>query len=161
MIAPLSLSNLLTVVVALACYWNMSWQSRAGAVRLQRLVPAPCFAGVEALVLLAGVFAASWQTDLEWCGAVVLGALMGHLRGRKLAIAFDAARGIVVLPRVNDGRLAALALVVVAAVDFLSAYTREPLIEPQHLAALAAFFAGYLGLRTLALIVRAEQSRST
>lgn len=157
MIAPLSLSNLLTVVVALACYWNMSWQSRAGAVTLQRLVPAPCFAGVEALVLLAGVFAASWQSDLEWCAALLLGALLGHLRGQKLAISIDRAKRMVVLPRAHDGRLAALSLVGVAGIDFLSAYARDPLIEPQHVAALAAFFAGYLALRTLALIVRAEK----
>lgn len=158
MIAPLSLSNLLTVLVALACYWNMSWQSRAGAVRLQRLVPAPCFAGVEALVLLAGVFAASWQSDLEWCVALLLGAALGHLRGQKLAISVDRTKGEVILPRVNDGRVAALALVGVAAIDFLSAYARAPVVEPQHVAALAAFFAGYLALRTLALIVRAEKA---
>jgi hypothetical protein len=39
MISPLSLSNVLTVLVALFCLWTMSPQARGGVMRLWRL---PC-----------------------------------------------------------------------------------------------------------------------
>ena len=158
MIAPLSLSNVLTVLVALLCSWTMSPQARGGVVKTWRLAVPPCFAGVQAMVLLAGVFDAKWQHDMEWLAGLLLGAAIGHVRGWKLTVAVDQMRGLILLPRTNDGRLVALALVGLAGIDFLSAYLEDPIIEPQHIAALAAMCAGYLGARALSVVVRSIHS---
>ncbi len=154
MIAPLSLSNLLTVLVALLCSWTMSPQARGGVVRVWRLAVPPCFAGVEAFVLLAGIFDASWAHDAEWLAGLLLGGAIGHLRGWKLAVAVDHVRGLVLLRRANDGWLAAFGLIVLSGIDFASAYLEIPIVEPQHIAAMAAFLAGYLGCRALSVVVR-------
>jgi hypothetical protein len=154
MIAPLSLSNLLTVLVALLCSWTMSPQARGGVVKIWRLAVPPCFAGVEALVLLAGVFDATWAHDAEWLAGLLLGGVIGHLRGWRLAVAVDHVRGLVLLRRTNDGWLAALGLVVVSGIDFTSAYLENPVVEPQHVAAMASCLAGYLGCRALSIVVR-------
>jgi hypothetical protein len=42
-----------------------------------------------------------------------------------------------------------------AVIDFASAASQDPIIEPQHVAAAAAFCAGYLGCRATAVAVRA------
>jgi hypothetical protein len=154
MIAPLSLSNALTVLVALLCSWTMSSQARGGPVKIWRLAVPPCFAAVEALVLLAGVFDATWAHDAEWLAGLLLGTAIGHMRGWRLPVAVDQMRGIVLLPRTNDSWLAALALIGLSGVDFSSAYLEYPIIEPQHVAAAAAFLAGYIGCRALSVVVR-------
>jgi len=154
MIAPLSLSNVLTVLVALLCLWTMSPQAHGGVVRLWRLAIPACFAAVEALVLLAGVFDATFAHDAEWLAGLVLGAVIGRMRGWTMTVQVDQTWGLVRLPRTNDGRLAALALVALSAVDFTSAALEDPVIEPQYVAAAAALCAGYIGCRALSLIVR-------
>ncbi|MCA0304835.1 MAG: hypothetical protein LCH95_20710 [Proteobacteria bacterium] len=157
MIAPLSLCNLLTVLVAFACYVAASRQAQGGVTRLAQLATPAILAAVVALVLLAGVIAATWQYDLEWLGGLVLGGILGHLRGWRLSLAVDAASDGVLLPAARDVRVAALGLVALAGIDFTSAYLRDAVVEPQHVAALAALFAGYLGCRALAIAARLEQ----
>ena len=154
MIAPLSLSNVLTVLVALLCLWTMSPQARGGVFRIWRLAMPACFAAVQALVLLAGVFEATFVHDAEWLAGLVIGAVIGRMRGWTMAVEVDQTWGLVRLPRTNDGRLAALALVALSAVDFTSAALEDPVIEPQYVAAAAALCAGYIGCRALSLIVR-------
>jgi hypothetical protein len=158
MIAPLSLSNVLTVLVSLLCLWTMSPQAHGGVVRLWRLAIPACFAAVEALVLLAGVFDATFAHDAEWLAGLVLGAVIGRMRGWTLTVQVDQMWGLVRLPRTNDGRMAALALVSLSAVDFVSAALDDPVIEPQHVAAAAALCAGYIGCRAVSLIVRSGRA---
>jgi hypothetical protein len=43
------------------------------------------------------------------------------------------------------------ALVMLAVTDFAAAASQDPIIEPQHVAAAAAFCAGYLGCRAVAM----------
>jgi hypothetical protein len=43
-----------------------------------------------------------------------------------------------------------------AVIDFAGAAALEPILEPQHVAAGAAFCAGYLGCRAIAIAVRAN-----
>jgi uncharacterized membrane protein YgdD (TMEM256/DUF423 family) len=57
-----------------------------------------------------------------------------------------------------DGQLAALALIVLAAVDFTSASLEYPIVACEHVAAGAALFAGYLSARALAIAVRAMRA---
>src|SRR5947208_6369433 len=158
MISPLSLSNVLTVLVALLCLWTTSPQARGGVFRLWRLAVPACFAAVEALMLLATVFDATFVSDVEWLIGLVLGSTFGRMRGWTMAVAVDQMWGLVRLPRTNDGRLAAIGMVGLTAIDFTSSMLEEAVIEPQRVAAAAAFGAGYIGCRALALIVRSMRA---
>src|SRR5215475_786591 len=158
MIAPLSLSNVLTVLVALLCLWTISPQASGGVFRLWRLAIPACFAAVDALVLLAGVFDATWAHDAEWLAGLLLGGIGGRIRGWTMPVVVDQMRGLVKLPRASDGWLMACALVALSAIDFTSAWLEDPVVEPQHIAAAAALCAGYIGCRALSLIVRSVRA---
>jgi hypothetical protein len=158
MIAPLSLCNVLTLLAALFCLWTTSPQASGGVWRVWRLAVPGAFAAIVSLMLLAGVFEATWQHDAEWLVALVLGSLIGRTRGWTLPIEIDQTQGLVRLPRAIDGLLAAAGVVTMAALDFLSAAVEEVLLEPQHIAAGAALCAGFLGCRALAIIVRATRA---
>jgi len=158
MIAPLSLSNVLTVLVALLGLWTMSPQARGGVLRIWRLAIPACFAAVQALVLLAGVFEATFAHDAEWLAGLVLGGVIGRMRGWAMTVEVDQTWGLVRLPRTNDGGLAALVLVALSGIDFASAWLEDPVVEPQHVAAAAALCAGYIGCRALSLIVRSVRA---
>ena len=158
LIAPLSLSNVLTVLAALVCLWTMSPQANGGVWRLWRLAMPAAFASVVALVLLAGVFDATWQHDMEWLVGLVLGGLVGRTRGWTLPVAIDQMWGLVRLPKSKDGLMAAFGIVAMSAIDFASATLEEPLGAPQHIAAGAALFAGFIGCRALAIIVRSTRA---
>jgi hypothetical protein len=158
MIAPLSLSNVLTTLCALFCLWTASPQASGGVWRLWRLATPAAFAAVVSLMLLAGVFEATWQHDAEWLIALLLGGLAGRTRGWALPVEIDQMWGLVRLPRAKDGVFAAAGVVAMAALDFGSAALEEPLLEPQHIAAGSALFAGFLGCRALAVIVRSTRA---
>ena len=158
LIAPLSLSNVLTVLAALVCLWTMSPQANGGVWRLWRLAMPAAFATVVAFVLLAGVFDATWQHDVEWLVAFTLGGLVGRTRGWSLPVAIDQMWGLVRLPKSKDGLLAALGIVAMSAIDFTSATLEDPVVEPQHVASGAALFAGFIGCRALAIIVRSTRA---
>jgi hypothetical protein len=57
--------------------------------------------------------------------------------------------------RSPDALVMGAALVMLAVIDFAGAAARDPIIEPQHVAAGAAFCAAYLGCRAIAIAVRA------
>ena len=119
MIAPLSLSNVLTVIFAVLCLWIIIPQARGGAVRLWRLAVPPILATVQAVVLLAGDFDATLAHDAEWVVAAILGAAFGRMRGWTLPIDVDRARDLVRLRPSIDAHLAALGLVVLAVISRL------------------------------------------
>jgi hypothetical protein len=158
LIAPLSLSNVLTVMCALICLWTASPQASGGVWRLWRLATPGAFAAVMSLMLLAGVFEATWQHDAEWLLALLLGSLAGRTRGWTMHVEIDQRWGLVRLPRSVDGLLAALGVVAMSALDFLSSALEAVLIEPQHIAAGSALFAGFLACRALAIIVRSSRA---
>jgi hypothetical protein len=154
MISPLSLSNLLTVLFALICLWTIANQTRGAVIKLWRLAIPPCFAAVNALVLLAGVFEASWEHDAEWLLAVLVGAFLGRMRGWTIEVEVDRRRELVRQHPSADGPLIAVVLVLLSLADFVGAALLDPVLEPQHVAAGAAFCAGWLGARALAIAVR-------
>ena len=157
-IAPLSLSNVLTVLCALLCLWTASPQASGGVWRLWRLMTPGAFAAVVSLMLLAGVFQATWQNDAEWLAGLLIGGLIGRVRGWTLPVKIDQTWGLVGLPRAWDGTLAALGVVAMSAFDFAGAALDSPIIEPQHVAAGSALFAGFLACRALAIIVRSTRA---
>jgi len=152
LITPLSLSNVLTLFAALVCLWTMSPQASGGVWRLWRLAVPGAFAAIVSLMLLAGVFEATWQHDAEWLVALLLGGLIGRTRGWALPIEIDQTWGLVRLPRSVVGLLAAAGVVAMAVLDFMSAALEEVLVEPQHIAAGAALCTGFMGCRALAII---------
>lgn len=158
MVSPLSLANVLTLFVAFFCLWTMSPQARGGVVRLWRLALPAAFAAVVALMLLSSMFDASLRHDAEWVIALLLGGIIGRTRGWTLSIEIDQRWGLVRLPRTADGLVVAAGVVGLALADFTSAALEDPLIEPVHIAAAAAFFAGFLACRALAIIVRATRA---
>jgi hypothetical protein len=158
MISPLSLANLIALLVAFVCLWTMSPQARGGVIRLWRLAVPAVFAAVVALMLLSSVFDATFRHDAEWVIALLLGGVIGRTRGWALAVDIDQMFGLARLPRTVDGLVIASGLVGLAAIDFISSALEEVFIEPVHVAAGAAFCAGYLGCRAIAIIVRATRA---
>jgi hypothetical protein len=110
---------------------------------------------VQAFVLLAGVFDATLAHDAEWLAGALVGAVLGRMRGWTATVEVDRRQDLVRQRRAVDALLAGVVLVLLALVDFVSAALLDPLIAPQHVAAGAAFCAGYLGARALAIAVRA------
>lgn len=154
MTAPLSLSNLITVVLAVICLSTILPQARGNVVKIWRLAMPACLAMVEAFILLAGVFDADLASDVEWLAALLIGGVAGRMRGWALAMQVDQASSLMRQRRSADGTIAAMALVLLALIDFTSAALQEVWIDPEHLAAAAALFAGFLGSRALAMAVR-------
>jgi len=155
MIAPLSLSNVATIAFAAICLWTIASQMRGNVVKLWRLAVPPSFAAVQAFVLLAGVFDATIANDAEWLAAAVVGGVIGRMRGWALAIEVDRRRDLLRQHRSPDALVIGSALVMLAVIDFASTASQDPIIEPRHVAAGAAFCAGYLGCRAIAIAVRA------
>lgn len=154
MIAPLSLSNLITVVIAVICLSTILPQARGNVVKVWRLAMPASLGMVEAFVLLAGVFEADLASDAEWLAALFVGGMAGRMRGWSMAMEVDQTSSLMRLRRSADGTMAAAGLVLVALIDFGSAAVREVWIDPEHLAAAAALFAGFLGGRALAMAVQ-------
>lgn len=155
--APLGLSNLLTVVLAVSCLSTMAGQVRAGIVPIWRLALPAAFAAVVALVLLAGVFEATLPHDAEWLIALLLGCLVGRMRGRTVPIEIDRVWGLVRLPRVMDGIAAALVIVAMAFTDFALAAFKTLFVQPVHVASVTAFCAGFICYRAMAIFMRSRQ----
>jgi hypothetical protein len=158
MISTLSLSNVLTVFVALVCLWTTSPQARGGVMRLWRLALPAAFSAVVALMLLASVFEANLQHDAEWVAALLLGGLIGRARGWALRVDIDQNFGLVRLPRSMDGLVGAFGILAMSVIDFASSVQEEAIIEPEHVASIAAGFAGFIGWRALAMITRATRA---
>lgn len=156
-VAPLSLSNLLTLLMAIACLGSLAQQSRGEIVRLWKLAVPPTIAVGEALVLLASVFEATIVHDAEWLLAALAGAAAGRMRGWSLPLMVDQTWRLVRLQRTVDAIVAAFCLIVVSLIDFASAALEAPILPTDVTAALAALFAGYIGGRAVAIFIRAQR----
>lgn len=156
--APLGLTNVLLVFVAMVCLWTTLPQSRGGVLKLWRLALPACLALVQALMLLAGVFDATLGHDAEWIVALIVGGIIGRTRGWALAVQVDQKWSLVRVQPTFDGVIAALALVALAVIDFVSAATEDPVFAPAYVATGAAFFAGFIGMRALAMATRANRA---
>jgi len=154
MVSTLSLANGLTLLFAALCLWTMAAQSRGGVTTLGRLALPGGFAVLATLMLLAGVFEASFLFDILWVGAFAVGSVIGRIRGWMLTVQSNREAGLVSLPATVDGLIAAFILAVLSGVDFTSAMLGEALIEPGYIAAASALCAGFLGYRVLVIALR-------
>jgi hypothetical protein len=84
------------------------------------------------------------------------GAAIGRMRGWSLAVEVAPSGNMIRLRAARDGQVAAAAIVATAIVDFILAASGPPVIAPIHVAAVAAFCAGYLACRALAVLARFE-----
>lgn len=157
MIAPLSLSNVITVMIAVGCLSTILPQSRGEVIRLWRLAVPASLGVVQALILLASVFDATFVHDAEWLIAGLVGSVIGRMRGWTMPVAVDRSRGLFQLHRNADGTLAALGLIAAAFIDFTGATLEDAIVPCEHTAAIAAFFAGYIACRSLSIAVRAAR----
>jgi hypothetical protein len=146
-----------TVLFAAICLWTIASQAWGNVVKLWRLALPPSFAAVQAFVLLAGVFDATPANDAEWLAGAIVGGVIGRMRGWTLAVEVDRQWDLVRQHRSPDALVAGAALVMLAVVDFAGAASQDPVVEPQHVAAAAAFCAGYLACRAIAIAVRASR----
>ena len=156
MIAPLSLSNVLTLVFAVTCLTMVLSQRSDRVQKVSRLLVPPALAVVVALILLTGVFEAGLVNDALWVGGAIVGFILGRLRGRTLPMELLPTPGSVRMAQTADHLVAALALVAVAATDFTSATLREPVLEPALVASGGALCAGFLAGRFVMIAVRAD-----
>ncbi len=156
--APLGLTNVITVVLAVSCLSVMTAQARAGVVRLWRLAIPAGFAAVVAIVLLAGVFEATLVHDGEWLAALVVGGVIGRACGHTVTIEIDRIWGLVRVPRAIDDIAAAVGLVILSFIDFTSAALRSPVITPVHVAAAASFCTGFNCFRAIGILARASHA---
>lgn len=154
MVSTLSLANGLTLLFAALCLWTMAAQSRGGVTTLGRLALPGGFAVLATLMLLAGVFEASFLFDILWVGAFAVGSVIGRIRGWMLTVQSNREAGLVSLPATVDGLIAAFILAVLSGVDFASAMLGAALIEPGYIAAASALCAGFLGYRVLVIALR-------
>lgn len=154
MVSTLSLANGLTLLFAALCLWTMAAQSRGGVTTLGRVALPGGFALMATLMLLAGVFEASFLFDILWVGAFAVGSVIGRIRGWMLSVQSNREAGLVSLPATIDGFIAALALAALSGIDFTSAMLGEALIEPGYVAAASALCAGFLGYRVLVIALR-------
>lgn len=156
MVSPLSLSNVLTLILAITCLTMVRTQRSDRVQRTSRLLVPPALAVVVALILLTGVFESGLVSDALWLGGAIAGFVLGRLRGRMLPMALQPAPGAVLVAQTADHLAAAFALVAVAGIDFTSAALREPLLDPALIAMSGALCAGFLAGRFLMIAVRAD-----
>lgn len=156
MIAPLSLSNVLTLIFAVTCLTMVLNQRSDRVQRVSRLLVPPVLAVVVALLLLSGVFDAGLVNDALWVGGAIVGFVLGRLRGRMLPMELLPAPGSVRVAQTADHLAAAVALVAIAGTDFTSATLREPVLAPALVATGGALCAGFLAGRFLMIAVRAD-----
>lgn len=154
MVSAFSLANGLTLLFAALCLWTMAAQSRGGVTTLGRVALPGGFALMATLMLLAGVFEASFLFDILWVVAFAIGSAIGRIRGWMLTVQSNRESGLVSLPATIDGLVAALILAVLSVVDFTSALIGEALFEPGYVAAASALCAGFLGYRVLVIALR-------
>lgn len=157
MIPPLSLANVLTILIAAICLKMVASQTAGRVLKLPRLALPAALATVDALVLLAGVFDANLANDALWLGAAVAGFVVGRMRGWMLPMQVFPGKGAVRAVQTADNLAAAFALLALAMTDFISAALGEPLIDPGQVAAGAALCAGFLVGRWFAMAVRADR----
>ena len=154
MVSTLSLANGLTLLFAALCLWTMAAQSRGGVTTLGRVALPGGYALMATLMLLAGVFEASFLFDILWVAAFAVGSVIGRIRGWMLTVQSNKEAGLVSLPATVDGLVVAIILAALSVIDFTSAMLGEALIEPGYIAAASALCAGFLGYRVLVIALR-------
>ncbi len=158
MIAPLSLTSVLTVVMAVICLSTLTPQSRGEVVRLWRLAIPATLAAVLAVVLLTGVFEVSLADDALWLAGAVIGGLAGRAKGWSLPLEVDHQHGLIRLRRSIDAQYAAIGVVGLAFLDFASAALEDAIVPGEYVAAAAALCASYIAARAVAIAVRIRRA---
>ena len=158
---PITLVDIASVIMAAACVRSTVPDVLAAPRKLWRLGLPPLLGIGVSLLILAGAVV-SFEHDAIWMATTLVGAILGLLRGRQIAVQTDQVWGTVRTPVVYDTVIAAFCIFAIASVDALSGLFKPgTLPRHAHLAAASAFFAGYLAGRAWSLMRRAVRSSHT
>ncbi|WP_422001190.1 hypothetical protein [Reyranella sp.] len=156
MIAPLSLTNVISLLSAIICLSMIASQTTGRVQSVSRLALPPALAVVVALILLAGVFDAGFVSDGLWVIGAIVGFILGRVRGQMLSMEILPAARSIRAAQTADNLVAALMLLALTSTDFISAALRHPLLQPGLVAIGGAVCAGFLAGRFLAIALRAD-----
>jgi len=153
-IPPFSLSNIVTVLLALACTLIVLHQRRTHRVNVALTGALAVAAVIVALLLLTEELNPTPYRDAMWLGGLVLGFAAGRFRARRLAVEFRPGAHLAAGSFSAD-RLAVSALLLAAAgLDLVFVLQRQPLVPMIYLATAAALGAGYHAGWCYAVIAR-------
>jgi hypothetical protein len=153
-VAPLSLSNVVIVVLALSCCAIVLAQLRGRLFNVPLTVMSAALGVVVALLLLAEELAPTMASDALWLGGLVVGFLAGRRRGWRLRIPFGPAPDGEPRDETWDSVLAALLLPLAALLDLLFVVLKTPLFPLGYVAAVAALCGGFLAGRAFVVTAR-------
>lgn len=154
MFANLNFLHLLIVLGAAGCVRLAATEAAGRSVRPLRLFATPALALATAAILL--LFALNQSLPREiWVGALVVGLIIGAVRGATMAILVDQVWGRVRLPNGRHTLWIALALALAVAHEVAIAILGN-VVAPWHIfaPALSALCAGMLAGRATAVAVR-------
>jgi hypothetical protein len=152
---PITLVDIAGIVMAAACVKSTVPDVQAAPRKLWRLGLPPLLGIGVSLLILAGAVV-SFEHDATWMATMLVGAIVGLLRGRRIAIETDQVWGTVRMPAVYDTVIAALCIFAIASVDgFSGLFKPGTLPRHAHMAAASALFSGYLAGRAWSLMRRA------
>jgi hypothetical protein len=160
-IAPLSLSNVLTVLFALACVKLIASQTSQRLWSVAFTVAPAMLSSSVALLLLTEELSPTLVSDGLWALALLAGFLVGRKRGWSLALTFYPEKRRFSAPQTWDNVAAALVLAVLAGIDTVSAVNRNALVDPEYTAAVAALCSGYFLGRSFVLTVRVDRTATS
>ena len=157
-ITPLSLSNILTVLFALACVKLIASQTSHRLWSVAFTVAPAMLATSVALLLLTEELSPTLASDGLWAVALLVGFLVGRKRGWSLALTFYPEKRRFSAPQTWDNIAVAMVLFVLAGIDTYSALTRNALVDPEYIAAVGALCSGYFLGRSWVVAVRVERT---
>lgn len=155
-IAPISLSNILTVLFALACLKMIASQTSHRLWSVAFVVAPAVLAMSAALLLLTEELAPTFTSDGLWAVALFGGFLIGRKRGWSLPLTFYPEKRRFSAPQTWDNVATAIVLTALSAVDAVSALHGRALVEPEYIAAIAALCSGYFLGRSFVVAVRVD-----
>jgi hypothetical protein len=150
----LNLLHLGIVLSAVSCL-QLALRDAAGhSMRSLRMFATPALAVLTALAVLLLVATESWLKQI-WAGALIVGLLVGAIRGSMMKILVDQMWGRVRLPTGRHTVWIALALMLAVALEVLIAVFGT-VVSPYHAfpSAVAALCAGILLGRAVAVAIR-------
>ena len=156
---PVNLVDIVCIAIAVACVRTVIPEAKGEIQKMWRLAVPPLLAITTALIVLAGAVE-TFEHDAAWVATGLLGSVAGLFRGRAIKVTTDQYWGLVQLPPAVEGVIVAFGVLICATVDGLSGLF-PPGMMPKHatVAAVAALFAGYLGVRAWRVATRAMQAQ--
>lgn len=141
--APFSLSNVVTLVLAVTCTLIVMHQQRTRNLNLALTGVLGISAIMAALLLLTDNLHPTPYSDGAWLVALVLGILIGYRRARRLDVIFEPGARLKGDSKTMERVVLAGILLAAAAAELLFGLFRQFLVPAKYLATVASLCAGY------------------